>query len=198
MGDRYPTAGISLVVENLCNFGSKVVHLSVFENESCFAIISYMKKITLGLLLVSILTLSYAPSANAQTVNREALLQQIQSLLVLVQSLQEQLALKKGTQVTSSTFSIPKATGTVEEKASELLSFQIAENPWSNRFTNVSVPKNSYQAHYINTKQPNTVVHKTTVPQVAISYAWDDGGSFKIPSEDFGGYGVGNIDISTS
>lgn len=106
------------------------------------------------------------------------------------------MALKKGAQTTQSTFAIPKADETITQKAPELSSFPSAKNSWSNRFTATSIPKNSYQAFYFNTKQPNTVVAKVVVPQVAISYARDDGGAFKIKSDDFGGYWVGNIDIS--
>ena len=158
-----------------------------------------MKKFTLGLMLVSIISLSYAPSVSAQTPSRDVLLQQIESLLELVRSLQEQLAQMEGADTTPSpsTFKIPKADGVLAQKAPDLSSFPIAKNPWSTRFPTRSVPKNSYQAYYINTKQPDTIVSKTIVPQVAISYAWDDGGTFKIVSEDFGGYWVGNIDITT-
>jgi len=124
------------------------------------------------------------------------MLKQIESLLALIKSLQEQLELKNGGQDTRSTFTIPKATEKVKEKAPDLSSFPIAKNPWSTRFPVSSIPKNSYQAFYFNTRQPNTVVAKAIVPQVAISYDLDNEGAFKIMSEDFGGYWVGNIDIA--
>lgn len=196
-----PTGGGSISIDCIKqgfakDVNTKMVQLKIIDNGNVSVTIAHMKKIMFGLVLVSIITLSYAPSASAQTASRETLLQQIQSLLALIKSLQEQLALKNGAQTTPGTFNVPRADETSTEKAPGLSSFPTAKNPWSTRFTPTSVPKNSYQAYYINTRQPNTIVFKAVVPQVAISYAWDDGGTFKIASEDFGGYWVGNIDIA--
>lgn len=149
-----------------------------------------MKKIiTTALLLLFLI----APQTHAQTTDRAALLAQIQQLLSLIESLQQQLETRQGV---STTFMIPSATEPVE-KAITLHDFPEATQSWSNSIQIGSVPKNSYKAHYFNTKQPDTIVKSEIVPKVAVSYTWADGQGFKINSEDFGGFWIGDIDISS-
>ena len=54
-----------------------------------------------------------------------------------------------------------------------------------------TVPKNRFQAFYINTKEPQKVIASETVDKVSVNYPYDKFHGIK--SEDFGGYWVGNF-----
>ncbi len=67
-----------------------------------------------------------------------------------------------------------------------------AKNTWGEtlNLTN-KIPTNKFQAFYINTKNPKSVIASEEVPKVNVNYPWDKFHGIK--SEDFGGYWVGNF-----
>ena len=76
-----------------------------------------------------------------------------------------------------------------------LTSFPIATKFWSKSILPANIPQNSYRAYYFNTNEPEKHLTTKTVPKVAVSYIYDEIG---IPSEDFGGYWIGNITMPVS
>lgn len=53
------------------------------------------------------------------------------------------------------------------------------------------IPKNRFKAFYFNTKDPRNIIATEEVSKVGINYPFDQ--FHKIPSEDFGGYWVGDF-----
>ena len=76
-----------------------------------------------------------------------------------------------------------------------LTSFPIATKFWSKSILPANIPQNSYRAYYFNTNEPEKHLTTKTVPKVTVSYIYDEIG---IPSEDFGGYWIGNITMPVS
>lgn len=56
-------------------------------------------------------------------------------------------------------------------------------------------PKNRFKAFYFNTKNPKTIIATEEVSKVGINYPYDQ--FHKIPSEDFGGYWVGDFEYNS-
>ena len=73
---------------------------------------------------------------------------------------------------------------------------KIADSTWGEYLNPTDkLPKGSFQAFYINTDKPGTVIATEFVDDIAINYAWDE--FHGIESGDFGGYWVGNLEFET-
>lgn len=124
---------------------------------------------------------------------------QLQKLEAKLRALQEEymsvynLRTERLKAITPNTSSVQTPTRTNEKILSELPS---AGATWRQRFKPASIPTNSFQAYYFNSKNPDTVIKQEIVQNVGMSYVWDSGPGFKVVSEDFGGYWIGNFSLN--
>lgn len=71
-----------------------------------------------------------------------------------------------------------------------------AETSWGENLNpNGKLPKDGFQAFYINTDQPHNVIATESVDSIAINYIYDQ--FHGIESGDFGAYWVGNLEFET-
>ncbi|WP_298446882.1 hypothetical protein [uncultured Marinobacter sp.] len=73
---------------------------------------------------------------------------------------------------------------------------KVSKNTWGAYLNPTNkLPKDGFQAFYINTNEPRTVIATESVDNIAINYIRDE--LHGIESRDFGGYWVGNLEFDT-
>lgn len=75
--------------------------------------------------------------------------------------------------------------------------YPLAQNTWGDTLNPTNqMPTSGFDVYYINTNQPTQVIARSHSNRIAINYAWAD--FYGIPSEDFGGYWVGKLNVPTT
>lgn len=70
---------------------------------------------------------------------------------------------------------------------------QKAKNRWFEKFHIQEVPTGSFKVLYFNSKEPKNILHTSRVPYPAVNYNNDDFPGYKIPSNNFAAYWVGDF-----
>ena len=79
----------------------------------------------------------------------------------------------------------------------KLAEFPLAGKTWRDRFYQTGTPPlNAFKVFYFNTTSPTKSVASSQVSSIDINYAWQDGPGFKIDSEDFGAYWIGDFTLA--
>jgi hypothetical protein len=79
-----------------------------------------------------------------------------------------------------------------------LSDFKKAENRWFENYNlgAKDIPRNTYRALYFDSTKPKNIVRNVVTDKIAVNYAWAEGDGFTVDSPNFGGFWVGDIDIT--